>query len=271
MLRREFLKQSSAAILILSSGKIIKLSDRYEDWLAKKPILRFVVASDGHYGQKNTEYEKFFSVLTENINKQHAENPFEFCVINGDIIHDDKIFFTDAKKILDKLQVKYYVSQGNHDHCTADEWKEIWNMPVNYDFKIRKNSVLIGTTSNREGTYLCPDVKWFAEKLEEHKHQKNVFIFIHINPGKQTANAVDCPEFFQLLSKYKNIKAIFNGHDHDQDDIKMKNGVPFIFDAHFGGNWGTTYRGFRIVELRKDNSLLTYILNPTEKLKEQTL
>jgi hypothetical protein len=82
---------------------------------------------------------------------------------------------------------------------------------------------------------------------------------------------VDCPEFFQLLSKYKNVKAIFNGHDHDQDDIKIKNGVPFIFDAHFGGSWGTAYRGFRIVELRKDNSLLTYILNPTEKLNEQTL
>ncbi len=270
MRRLDFLKQSSAALLILNSGKILKLSDSYEDW-NKKPVLRFVVASDGHYGQKDTEYEKFFSTLTDNINNQHKENPFEFCMINGDIIHDDKKHFAAAKMALDKLSVNYYVSQGNHDHATVEEWEEIWKMPVNLDFKIKKNSVLIGTTSNKDGTYLPPDIKWFAEKLEEHKSQKNIFIFIHINPGKMTKHAVDSPEFFDLLSKYKNVKAIFNGHDHDEDNIKMKNGVPFIFDAHFGGNWGTAYRGFRIVELRKDNSLLTYILNPFERLNEKTL
>lgn len=271
MLRRDFLKQGSAALLLLSSGKIITLTGTYDEWRRTKTILRFVVASDGHYGQKNTEYENYFSSLTENINRLHAENPFAFCVINGDIIHDDPIWFPDAKKALDKLAVKYYVSQGNHDHCTADEWKQIWEMPVNLDFTIKNNAVLIGTTSNKEGTYLCPDLEWFAEKLEEHKKQKNIFIFIHINPGKQTKFAVDCPAFFELLSKYKNVKAVFNGHDHDEDNIKMKNGIPFIFDAHFGGNWGTAYRGFRIVELKKDNSLLTYVLNPAEKLNEQTL
>ena len=69
----------------------------------------------------------------------------------------------------------------------------------------------------------------------------------------------------------KNVKAVFNGHDHDEDAIKMFNNTPYIFDAHVGGNWGTEYRGFRIVELRKDNSLLTYVLNPTEKINEQTL
>lgn len=271
MRRSDFLKQSSAALLILSSGKVVRFFDHYENELRKKPVLRFIVASDGHFGQKDTEYEKFFSTLTDNINNQHKENPFAFCVVNGDIIHDDKNFFAPAKNALDKLNVKYYVSQGNHDHCTPEEWNEIWSIPVNLDFKIKKNSVLIGTTSNKDGTYLCPDVKWFAEKLEAHKQQKNVFIFIHINPVKQTKHGVDCPEFFELLSRYKNVKAIFNGHDHDEENIKMKGNLPFIFDAHFGGNWGTSYRGFRIVELRKDNSLFTYIMNPTEKLHEQIL
>ena len=48
----------------------------------------------------------------------------------------------------------------------------------------------------------------------------------------------------------------------------MKNQLPFIFDAHFGGDWGTPYRGFRVVELMKDNSLVTYIMNPSEKINE---
>ncbi|HLG40761.1 MAG TPA: metallophosphoesterase, partial [Chitinophagaceae bacterium] len=263
-------KQASSAWLILSSGDILFFTG-HPDEIAKKTVLRFAVASDGHYGQKDTEYDKYFSEIVEYINKSHEQNPFDFCVINGDIIHDDKKLFSDAKKALDKLAVKYYVSQGNHDHATAEEWQNSWNMPVNYDFSIKKNTILIGTTSNESGTYLCPDLNWFTQKLEEHKKQKNVFIFIHINPGKQTKHAVDCPEFFDLLSKYKNVRAIFNGHDHDQDDVKMKNNIPFIFDAHFGGNWGTSYKGFRIVELKKDNSILTYILNPSDKLNEQIL
>ena len=68
--------------------------------------------------------------------------------------------------------------------------------------------------------------------------------------------------------KYPNVKAIFNGHDHDEEGIKTKNNIPFIFDAHFGGNWGTAYRGFRVVELLKDNSVATYIMNPLEKINE---
>jgi len=271
MKRRSFIQKSSSVLLLLGSGKIISLADGYENFLRKKPVLRFVVASDGHYGQKDTAYEQFFSSLTDHINELHSKEPFAFCMVNGDIIHDDPKWFPDAKKALDRLQLKYYVSQGNHDHATAAEWEDIWKMPLNLDFSIKKNSVLIGTTSNKEGTYLCPDLKWFEEKLEAHKKQQNIFIFIHINPGKQTVNAVDCPAFFELLSKYKNVKAVFNGHDHDEDNIKIKNNIPFIFDAHFGGSWGTAYRGFRIVELRKDNSLLTYILNPKEKLNEQIL
>lgn len=270
MRRRDFIKQTSSALLILSSGKILSVFNSYEEMQKKKPVLRFVVASDGHYGQEDTEYENFFGGLVENINRQHDKKAFDFCVINGDIIHDDKKWFPEAKRALDKLATRYYVSQGNHDHATPQEWEEIWKMQVNLDFNVQKNTILIGTTSDERGTYLCPDVKWFAQKLEEYKNQENIFIFIHINPVKQTRHAVDCPDTFELFSKYKNIRAVFNGHDHDEENIKMKNNIPFIFDAHFGGNWGTAYRGFRIVELRKDNSILTYILNPTDKINQQT-
>lgn len=271
MLRRDFIRRASSALLVLSSGKIIFLFGDDDEITAKKPVLRFVVASDGHYGQKDTLYESFFNETVTHINLLHKEDPFDFCIINGDIIHDDKIWFAPAKDALDKLSVKYYVSQGNHDHATPQEWEDIWKMPVNLDFSHGKNAILIGTTSNEKGTYLCPDLNWFAQKLKEHKKKKNVFIFIHINPGKLTRHAVDCPEFFELLSGHKNIRAVFNGHDHDEDNIKFRNELPFIFDAHFGGNWGTAYRGFRIVELRKDNSILTYVLNPSDKLNEKIL
>jgi Calcineurin-like phosphoesterase len=272
MKRKEFLRLSVPAFLLLANGKIIKTHDYLlSEEHRRKVALRFAVASDGHYGQPGTDYENFFSTIVSHINEQHRKNPFAFCVINGDVIHDDKSHFPAAKKALDALLPKYYVSQGNHDHVTAQEWEAVWNMPTNFDFTIKDNSFLVATTSNETGTYLCPDLTWFRQKLEDHKGQENVFIFIHINPGKLTKNAVDCPELFEIFGKHRNIRAVFNGHDHDEEGIKKREEVPFVFDAHFGGNWGTGYRGFRIVELMKDNSIVTYIMNPTEKIREANL
>jgi hypothetical protein len=267
MKRKEFLHLSVPAFLLLANGRVVQANNYWLSGEQKRKVrLRFVVASDGHYGQPNTDYENYFATLVSRINAEHKKNPFAFCVVNGDIIHDDKTHFPAAKKALDLLATKYYVSQGNHDHATAKEWEAIWQMPVNLDFTIKKNSFLVATTSNEQGTYLCPDINWMKQKLDEHQHQENIFVFIHINPGKLTKHAVDCPELFEVFAKHKNIRAVFNGHDHDEEGIKMRENVPFVFDAHFGGNWGTEYRGFRVVELMKDNSLVTYIMNPVEKI-----
>ena len=51
-----------------------------------------------------------------------------------------------------------------------------------------------------------------------------------------------------------------------QDTAKVIEGVPFIYDSHVGGDWGTTYHGFRVVEIMKDNTLVTYMMNPTTKM-----
>jgi len=231
-------------------------------------LLRFVVASDGHYGEKNTAYDQYFATLVEQINKQRLQTPFAFCVINGDIVHDDKVHYPAAKTALDNLQLQYYVTQGNHDHVTPEEWELTWKMPVNHSFQIGKNTMLLCTTSDDKGTYLCPDVKWIESQLEEHRQQDHVFIFMHINPVKLSKYGVDCPELLDVFSKYKNVKAVFNGHDHDEEGIKTRNNIPFIFDAHFGGSWGTSYRGFRIVELLADHSMATYIMDPLAKINE---
>ena len=48
----------------------------------------------------------------------------------------------------------------------------------------------------------------------------------------------------------------------------MNGKIPYLFDSHIGGNWGTAYKGFRVVELMDDGSLITYMMNPTEKMNE---
>lgn len=272
MERKEFIRLATPAFLLLANGRIIRATDFFLNEERKKKLkLRFVVASDGHYGEKGTDYENYYATLVSRINEEHNQIPFSFCVINGDIVHDDKAHYPAVKKALDGLRPQYYVSQGNHDRVTRAEWQSIWNMPVNLDFAIKDDSFLVATTSDEKGTYLCPDLDWMSAKLEEHKQQKNLFIFIHINPGKLTKYGVDCPELFSIFSKYKNIRAVFNGHDHDEEGIKTRENIPFIFDAHFGGSWGTTYRGFRVVELMKDNSIVTYVMDPLKKINQAAL
>lgn len=272
MNRKDFLRISVPPVLLLGSGKIASAAGSLS--LAEaEPVLRFVVASDGHYGFEGSPYQAYYAAFTSEVNKLHASKPFSFCMINGDIIHDDKKYLMPAKKALDALQLKYYVSQGNHDHVNADEWEAFWSMPVNFDFSVEENSFLVGTTSNEKGNYLRPDLKWMASALEKHKNQKNIFIFLHINPAKLTRYSVDCPELFPLLSRYKNVRAIFNGHDHDEDGIKVRQGIPFVFDSHFGGGggWGTPYLGFRIVELFENNTISTYIHTPFQLINKDSL
>lgn len=272
MNRKEFLYGIASLTVLIAGGKVSKGQGLdLKRLLSQKTKLRFVVASDGHYGEKNTQYEAYFQTLVESVNFMHLREPIHFCLVNGDIVHDNKTFYPAAKAALDNLQMKYYVSQGNHDHVSPEEWKDIWDIPVNHDFRIRKNSFLIATTSNEVGTYLCPDLPWLENQLKKHQRQENVFLFLHINPGKLTKHGIDCPELFALLAKHKNVRAVFNGHDHDEEGVKVKQGIPFLFDAHFGGSWGTAYRGYRVVEVAEDNSIITYLMNPHERINDVKL
>ena len=62
-----------------------------------------------------------------------------------------------------------------------------------------------------------------------------------------------------------------HGHDHDHDEVLIKNDIPFVFDGHFGGSWGTDYHGFRIVEVDQDNTITTYMMDPSKKIKSSSL
>jgi predicted phosphohydrolase len=266
--RRAFIKGISSASLLLLGGNVLKLSPLEAASLGKRSSLRFVVASDGHYGQQGTEFDSFHETLIKYVTDFHNVNPLDFCVINGDIIHDGKDFLVPAKAWLDKLPVRYFVTKGNHDMVSDAYWNDVWKMPVNHVVRMKENVILLATTSNEKGEYLSPDLNWMKITLDASKKAKNVFIFIHIPQAKWTKNGIETPAFFELVKQYKNVRGVFHGHEHDQDGVKMVETVPYMFDAHIGGSWGTSYRGFRVVELVKDNSVLTYIMNPTEKINQ---
>ncbi|HEX5023824.1 MAG TPA: metallophosphoesterase [Agriterribacter sp.] len=266
MQRRKFVQRLSATALFLLSNGVGKTTNA--KYFRQNAILRFAVTSDGHYGEPGTSFESNFNNVVNAINDFHAAQPFEFSVINGDIIHNNPDFLLPASKLLKQCKMPFYVTKGNHDMVSPERWMETWGMGINHDVVLGENVLLLGTTADETGKYLCPDQEWFTAKLEQHKSAKNIFIFLHITPVKWTKHAVDCQPFQKLLQNAKNVRAVFNGHDHDQDGIKFLGNVPFLFDGHFGGSWGTAYQGFRVVELLEDNSLLTYMMDPHQKLAE---
>ena len=266
--RRHFIKNISFASAFLITGRITPLSANDVIGLRSKVKLRFVVASDVHYGQPNTLFEQMTETVINQMNLFHQQSPLDFSVVNGDLIHNEKAFLPLVKGKLDALKMPYYVTRGNHDMVSPEYWNSVWGTPLNHDVVVKGNGILLGDTSNEKGVYLSPDLSWLNKTLETHKDKNQVFIFLHIPQAKWTKNGISTPEVFDTIKKYPNVKAVFHGHEHDQDGFKMVEKVPYIFDAHVGGNWGTPYKGFRVVELLKDNSMITYMMNPTDKLNE---
>ncbi len=158
--RREFIKQVSSASLLLWGGSVLRITSAEAEALTKKSTLRFIVASDGHYGQPETEFDSFQESLIKHTTDFHKESPLNFCVVNGDIIHDEKDLLARAKTFLDKLPVKYFVTKGNHDRVSDQHWNDVWGMPVNHDVVMNDAGLLFATTSNEAGDYLSPDLAW---------------------------------------------------------------------------------------------------------------
>ena len=112
------------------------------------------------------------------------------------------------------------------------------------------------------GDYSCPDQQKAKALLNAHKKSKHLFVFMHITPFKWTGGGVDCPDLTSQFNRHKNVrKQSLHGHDHDIDAVKTRDGIPYVFDAHVGGSWGLPYIGYRIVEVMKDGTILTYQMN----------
>ena len=269
MNRRGFLETLAISGAVFLSGKSVSAAEVLMN--RSKVKLRFIVASDGHYGQAKTDFNGMHDVLVNQVNVFSSNQKVDFCVINGDLFHDKPEFLPLVKQKLDGIKIPYFVTKGNHDLVTDQQWAEVWKMPTNHSVVIKDNAILLGNTSNIKGEYISPDLEWMKASLDQSKKHKNAFIFLHIPQINWDKNCVDNPKLTDMFKAYPNIKAVFHGHIHSLDEVRHHEGIPYLFDAHFGGNWGTPYKGFRVVEVMKDNSVLTYMMNPTDRILEAKL
>jgi len=225
-------------------------------------MLRFAVASDGHFGQPDTPYEMYHRQIIDWLNQEHEKQPLELCIFNGDLIHDDPQYIEPVKSYYDQLQFPYYTTKGNHDQVSAERWKEVWGYEENHSFEQSGVAFLLGTTSNEQGEYLCANLEWLEAALDQHQSAEHIFVFLHISQQKWTKHGIDCPEAMKLIESRENVRATFHGHDHDIDGVMYSNSKPYFFDGHIGGSWGVPYRGFRVVDIFEDGRIEAYQMNP---------
>lgn len=224
--------------------------------------LRFAVASDGHFGQANTNYVRFHEEMMAWLNDEHRSKGLDFVVFNGDLIHNEPRLLPQVREYYERLEAPYFVTKGNHDMTTASHWEEVWGYGENHDFEQGDCAFLLGTTSNIDGDYLCVNVDWLEERLSHYRNKRHIFAFLHISQRKVTRYGVDCLEASSLLETTSNVAAVFHGHDHDVDGFMYANERAYLFDGHIGGDWGTNYRGYRIVEIDEEGNVGTYQCNP---------
>jgi 3',5'-cyclic-AMP phosphodiesterase len=224
--------------------------------------LRFAIASDGHYGQEQTAYEMYFEHMVRWLNMEKENNGLDLAIFNGDLIHDKPDFLTKVKHSLDQLLLPYWVVRGNHDQVTLQHWQATWGYPTNHVFECKGYAFVLADTSNQDGLYKCADLKWLEQALDTTRNKKGVFVFLHISQSDWTTHGVHCPEVMNLLTGFDKVKAVFHGHDHQEDHVKYFHKKPFLYSGHFGGSWGVEYKGYRIVEAMPDDTFITFQYNP---------
>lgn len=270
--RRQFLGKtfkSLTGLTLLPAVNAFAINDQALVPLPKEKFkLRFAVASDGHYGQPETDSALFYRQLINWLTQEHQQQ-LDFVIINGDLVHDRPDLLPEVRdNYLAKLPVPYYPLPGNHDWADAALWQKVFGYADNYTLAFGDIALVLANTASPTGAYVCPDTTFLQTALNNFKAKSVVFVVLHIAPHQWLPEEdkifLNCPETLRLLHAYPNVKAVFHGHDHSLDAVRYTQGLPHFFDAHFGGNWGTAYKGYRIVEISAANHVYTYQVNASQ-------
>jgi hypothetical protein len=267
--RRKFLETSLsgiAAITLLPAIDVFGEESNHHNSSAGKFKLRFAIASDGHYGQEKTDFTTNYQNIIKWLNDDHDKNHLDLVIINGDLVHNRPDLLPVVKSTyLDKLKVPYHTIPGNHDFADAKIWKDVFGYEDKYTVEHGDIAFVLANTADTKGDYVCPDNAFIKASLDKFADKKIVFVVLHIPPVQwlesEKTGFLNCPETVSLLHAYPNVKAVFHGHDHLLDGVRYTGKLPHLFDAHIGGDWGTNYKGYRIVEINDANEIYTYQVN----------
>lgn len=229
---------------------------------------RFIVLSDTHWGGNNWRLER-----TENTVKalNHAcENGrVDFIVINGDIVHDQPATqIIQFKPYLDSIKAPLYMTHGNHDRMSDEQFKVISGHAKDHHFAMDDFAIILLDTYEMrpDGSHrhVCPDLAYLQDKLTLYKDANHVFVCAHRCPTQN----VDCQEWNDLLKDRQDVSGIY-GHTHRRCDSTTIQGKVNHFCGHNTDksrqHW-LEWHSYRVVEITQDGRIFTHIYDYTNNV-----
>jgi len=177
---------------------------------------RFALFTDLHVSQTNRTPSED---LTNAVNDVNAQTGIDFVIVSGDVSESgDGKSLLEAKRILDKLKMPYYITAGNHE----TKWSESGFTDFNRIFGNDKFSFshkgcrFIGFTTGPiikmgDGHIAPQDIDWVHSELD--KAGKGIPVFVVTHYPLLTGDVDNWYDMTDVLRKY-NVQTVLNGHYH---------------------------------------------------------
>jgi outer membrane protein assembly factor BamB/Icc-related predicted phosphoesterase len=223
---------------------------------AQSKTFRFAFLSDTHIGSPNGGAEEDLRRTVADIN---AMNDVDFVVLTGDITElgtNEELAL--AKKILDSLNIPYYIIPGNHDTGWSESGGLSFTETFGSDrFVFTHNGIhFIGCASGpyvrmSDGHVPRDAVNWLQEQLNRIP-KKDPVIFLNHYP---LDNGLDnWYEIIDLLKKKNTVLALC-GHGHNNRPVKAED-IPAVM-GRSNLRAKAAEGGYNLVDVKNDSIFFT--------------
>lgn len=192
---------------------------------------RFALLTDLHISVTNHRPTEDLQNAVTDVNKLSG---IDFVIVSGDVSNlGDTLSLRNAKQMLQKLKIPFYIVPGNHDV----KWYENGSVNFNAIFKdnkfvfTHKDIEFIGfTTAPLKNTgigFIQPvDINWMKSTLRKAGKEKSIIVITHY--PLQNGDVQNYDKMIDLLLPY-NVQAVIGGHYH-RNVVFNYDGIPGVIN-----------------------------------------
>jgi len=218
---------------------------------------RFALVTDIHLNRDTLAYND----LKRSVDQINQTQGLSFVLVTGDLTEEgDRVSLQKAKRLLDKLNIKYYAIAGNHE----TKWSEsgatdFANIFGSDRFKFEYNGyIFLGFNTGpiirmMDGHVAPQDIAWLEEEFSSVEPETPFILVTHY--PLQNGDVDNWYEVTDLARKY-NVKAVLGGHYHS-NKLLFYDGIPAFINRSNLRDKTDGLGGYSIFEINKD-SIIVY-------------